>query len=172
MNVKRIAQIADNLSQDDLLRQINDYVQKVDDNWNYITPNDLYDKLVDGDEFFLLDIRKPEDYAAGHIEGATNIFWLDLFKPENLQKLPKDKTIVLICYVGHTASQAMTLLRMLGYDVIVMKYGMGISPVEGIPVAGWTALDLPTTKEEAEVTEIWDNGAYSTRQRVHPFRGP
>jgi len=125
--------------------KISQYISKVDKNWNYITPEDLKKKIDNDqtDDLFLLDIRKPDDFQKGHIEGTINIFWLDLFKPENLEKLPKDKTIVLICYVGHTASQTMTLLRLLGYNVVTLKYGMGISPVEGIPVAGWKALDLP-----------------------------
>jgi len=171
MDAKRIIRIAASLSQEDLLNSINDYIQKVDDNWNYITPKDLHVKLTKDNEFFLLDIRKPDDYASGHIEGAVNIFWLDIFKPENLQKLPKDKKIVLICYVGHTASQVMTLLKMLGFDVVVLKYGMGKSPVPGIPIAGWTTLDLPITREEAPITKIWNNGASIERQTTHPFRG-
>jgi hypothetical protein len=32
----------------------------------------------------------------------------------------------------------MVCLRLLGYDVTTLKFGMGISPVEGVPVAGWT----------------------------------
>ena len=85
-----------------------------------------------------MDIRKPQDFKKGHIKGSKNIFWLDLLKKENLKKLPKNKKIVLICYVGHTSSQALVLLRLLGYDVVSLKFGMGISPSQGVPVAGWT----------------------------------
>jgi len=170
MDIKRIAKIADQLSQDQLLSNINEYVQTVDDNWNYITPKDLDEKLKEGEEFFLLDIRRPEDYQAGHIDGAINIFWLDLFKPESLKILPKDKKIVLICYVGHTASQAMTLLRMLGFDVVVLKFGMGISPSAEVPIAGWTNLDLPTVKSKSKKKTLWENGAFNTRQMINPFR--
>jgi rhodanese-related sulfurtransferase len=146
MNTKRIVKIAAQLSQEDLLDQINSYIEDVDDNWNYITPKDLNKEIESGEDLFLLDIRKPENYAEGHIENSVNIFWLDLFKPENLNQLPKDKKIIIICYVGHTASQVMTLLKMLGYDVAVLKFGMGKSPVAEVPVAGWETLGLPTTK--------------------------
>ena len=117
------------------------FIESTQDDWNYITPeeyHDLSDK--EKDKFYLLDIRKPEDFAKGHIAGAENIFWLDLFSSENLKKLPRDKTILVYCYVGHTSSQALVLLRALGFDVVSMKFGMGISPVEGIPVAGWLNL--------------------------------
>ena len=113
-----------------------EYMDSVDKNWNYITPSELEKK--GGKGFFLLDIRRKEDFDKGHIRGAKNIFWQDLLEKENLSKLPKDKKILLICYVGHTASQMMVALRLLGYDVLTLKFGMGISPVEGIPVAGWT----------------------------------
>jgi len=140
----------------ELQEQISTYIQNVDQNWNYITPKELNERILDNDaeDLFLLDIRKPEDYVKGHIAGSTNIFWLDLFKPENIAKLPKDKTIVLICYVGHTASQAMALLGLLGYDVSVLKFGMGISPVAEIPIAGWTNLDFETQSGEEDMKEL------------------
>lgn len=73
---------------------------------------------------FLLDIRKPADYAAGHIQGAVNIYFHDLGKPGNLAKLPKNKQIVVICYTGTTANQTNGMLNLLGYNAIAMKYGM------------------------------------------------
>lgn len=69
------------------------YLDDTKDDWNYITPEDfqkLREKGKDKD-FFILDIRRPEDFKKGHIPDAKNIFWLDLLKPENLKKLPKDK---------------------------------------------------------------------------------
>lgn len=115
---------------------LSDYIDSIDDSWNYITPPELQKKGTKS--FFLLDVRRKEDFAKGHIRGATNIFWQDLLKKGNLEKLPKDKKILLVCYVGHTASQMMVALRLLGYDALTLKFGMGISPVEGVPVAGWT----------------------------------
>ena len=113
--------------------------------WNYITPEELHKK--DLSKFFLLDIRKPEDFKKGHIKGAKNIFWLNLLDDKNLKKLPKDKKIVLICYVGHTSSQMMVSLKLLGYDVISLKFGMGKSPVKGVPVAGWLDFGYEIKKE-------------------------
>jgi inosine/xanthosine triphosphate pyrophosphatase family protein/rhodanese-related sulfurtransferase len=134
----------------ELQEQINQYIENVDGNWNYITPQELNERMQNEniDDLFLLDIRKTEDYQNGHIPGSTNIFWLDLFKPENLSKLPNDKTIVIICYVGHTASQILVLLRLLGYKTIVLKYGMGISPVAKIPISGWTNFGFEVTGKD------------------------
>ena len=127
-----------------LLSVFQKYLDTVDKDWNYITPTELYDKIKSAStEFFILDIRKKEDYDAGHIPGAKNIFWLDILKPENIAQLPKDKKILIYCYVGHTSSQLLVILKMLGYDVIALKFGMGKSPVKGVPVSGWSNYGYP-----------------------------
>lgn len=133
----------------DLLKQIKQFIDNTDDNWNYITPTEL-NKLLPNDKFFLLDIRKKEDYSKAHIKGTTNIFWKDLFKQTNLKKLPcpkhqPDHHIILICYVGHTASQTLVLLRLLGFNVTVLKFGMGKSPIKTVPVKGWLDFGYETT---------------------------
>lgn len=91
-----------------------------------ITPTKLNEKLsgADKDKLFLLDIRKTEDFNKGHIDGATHIDFAAVAVPDNLNKLPKDKKIVVICYTGNTAAQANMVLDMLGYDAVVMKNGM------------------------------------------------
>ena len=112
-----------------------DFIKSTKEDWNYITPEELEKKGTN--KFFILDIRDKDVFKDGHIKGAKNIFWMDLLKEENLKKLPKNKKILLACYVGHTASQMLVALKLLGYDALVLKFGMGISPVEGVPVAGW-----------------------------------
>lgn len=132
----------------DLETTIEKYIRQTKSDWNYITPIDFYTKyyLKPNKNYVLIDLRKSSDYKKSHIKGAKNIFWLDLFKKSNLKKLPNDKKIFLICYVGHTSSQVMTLLKLLGYDVVSIKFGYGISPVSGVPVAGWNNYLLPTIK--------------------------
>lgn len=112
--------------------------------WNYITPTDFYDKFyLPKKKYFLLDLRAPKEFAKFHIKGAVNIFWLDLLQEKNLTRLPKDRPIFLICYVGHTSSQALVLLRLLGYKVVSIKFGYGVSPAFRVPVAGWNQYNLP-----------------------------
>lgn len=127
-----------------LLDIVKEYTTNTKDDWNYITPRDYRCKYLRPKKpHLLLDIRKPSDFEKFHIRGSINIFWLDLFKEENLAKLPTDKPIFIMCYVGHTASQAMTLLKLLGYKAVAIKYGFGVSPVEDVPVAGWLGMGYP-----------------------------
>jgi len=84
------------------------------------------DFLAKRGDYFIADIRQGEHYAAGHIEGAVNIPFRSLAATENLRKLPADKTIVLVDYDGHAASQAARLLNQLGYHATVLKDGMSV----------------------------------------------
>jgi rhodanese-related sulfurtransferase len=87
----------------------------------------LFENLNDGDESndpVVLSVRKPEDYAKGHIPGAINIPWTQLGDPEQLAKLPPDRPIAVYCYTGHTGQVATTLLSALGYDATNVKFGM------------------------------------------------
>ncbi len=92
-----------------------------------IKASDLYDTLNDGNtsnDPFILSIRSSTQYEIGHIPGAINIGFSSLFEEENLAKLPTDKQVVVVCYTGHTASQATALLNINGYDAIALKWGM------------------------------------------------
>lgn len=127
------------------LSDLKNYLHNTKDDWNYITPIDYYNKYYKTNKkHMLIDLRKKQDYKKSHIKGAKNMYWLDILDEKNLKKLPIDKPIFLICYVGHTSSQVMTLLKLLGYNVVSIKFGYGISPVQGVPVAGWLDYRLPT----------------------------
>ena len=115
-----------------------------------ISAADVYNNVVVGgdDSYFLLSIRKPEHFEKGHVPGAINIPFGDIAKEENLAKLPKDKKIIVICYTGHTASQATMLLNLLGYEAYAMKFGMmgwtSDPDVLGIPVFDCNPPNFPT----------------------------
>lgn len=121
------------------------YLKSIPESWNYILPSELR-KLQETDEldgYQIVDLRKPEDYDKGHIKGAINIFWLDILKPENLKRLDSNKTILVYCYLGHTSSQILVILSLLGFNVKSLKFGIGEPPKAGIPVAGWKTLKYP-----------------------------
>ncbi len=92
-----------------------------------ITSEDLFLLLNDddtGNNPFIISVRKPEDYAKGHIPGAVNIGFTALAQRDTLAKLPSDRPIVAYCYTGHTGSQATALLNILGYDATNLLFGM------------------------------------------------
>lgn len=123
------------------LRLLQDYLNSTKDDWNYVLPTELMKEGLD--RYFLIDLRRPEDYQRGHIPGAINIFWLDILREDNLRKLPPDKEILVYCYVGHTSSQIIVILSLLGFKVKSLKFGMGISPDSTVEIKGWKDYGYP-----------------------------
>ncbi|HEY9252209.1 MAG TPA: rhodanese-like domain-containing protein, partial [Nocardioides sp.] len=55
----------------------------------------------------VLDVREDDEWAAGHIEGATHIPLQEL--PARLGELPEGQTLV-VCKVGGRSAQAVNYL--------------------------------------------------------------
>ncbi|HID69464.1 MAG TPA: rhodanese-like domain-containing protein [Desulfobacterales bacterium] len=122
------------------------FVDKIPANLNYITPSELRKIQQNSPEsVFILDVRNCESYEESHIEGATNIVLDDIFQVQNISRLPATTTIVVCCGIGHVASQVLTLLQLLGYDAVGLKYGMGISTVANEVQKGWVELGYPVS---------------------------
>lgn len=120
---------------------INDYYSKLAEvkettYANYKISEDNAKKALDSGDtsVMFLSIRKAEDFAKGHIEGALNIpFGVGM--QDSFGQLPKDKKIIVYCYTGQTAGQTVAILKLLGYDAVSLNAGMGM-PVTG--TAGWS----------------------------------
>lgn len=75
-------------------------------------------------DFVIVDVRpNPAEFGEGHIPGAVQITVQDIFKPESLSKLPKNKKIILACVTGQTQNLPVVGLRALGYDAYTMSFG-------------------------------------------------
>jgi rhodanese-related sulfurtransferase len=63
----------------------------------------------------ILDVRTPEEFAAGHVPGAINIPYTHL--PARLSELPDagDKDVVVYCATGVRAERAAARMREQGY---------------------------------------------------------
>ena len=97
-----------------------------------IKEDEFIGKVKAGEDMFILDIRRPDDYAASHVKGAVNIPW----GPElaaRMNTIPQDGQVYLYCYTGQTAGQATAVLNVAGIPVQSVRYGFvrGISTVEG-----------------------------------------
>ncbi|HVZ93337.1 MAG TPA: MBL fold metallo-hydrolase [Phycisphaerales bacterium] len=63
---------------------------------------------------FLLDVRRAEEFGAGHIPGAMHTAYPRL--PDHLDALPKDRPILVNCRSGARSARAAAYLQRLGYD--------------------------------------------------------
>ena len=118
-----------------LLNAVKAYFNAIPDSGNNIMAAEDVQAAVEAGEVSVVDIRKAEDFAAGHIEGAVNVpFGANM--QESFGDLPAGK-LVVTCYSGQTAGQTVAVLRMLGLDAVSLKAGM----------SSWTAAELPVVTE-------------------------
>lgn len=71
---------------------------------------------------FILDVRNPSEYAAGHIEGAINIPLNEL--RSRINELPSDGEILTYCTVGQRSYYAARALRLNNFNARNISGGM------------------------------------------------
>ncbi len=81
---------------------------------------------------FILDVRQPEEYREGHIDGSRLIPLGDL--PARIKDLPRDRPIVCVCHSGNRSGRAARQLAAAGYAVINLRGGMSAWNRAGLPV--------------------------------------
>ena len=80
----------------------------------------------------LLDVREPDEWAAGRAPGATHIPLGQL--PARLAEVPADRPVVAICRAGGRSQQAATFLRQNGVDASNLSGGMQAWAAAGLEV--------------------------------------
>lgn len=94
-----------------------------------------FDTKIKTDSVQLLDVRTPQEYAEGHIEGALNInVQSDDFQQMAEKELSKDSTILVYCRSGRRSMDAAGILTRLGYRVINLKGGITEWKEDGLTV--------------------------------------
>lgn len=88
----------------------------------------------------VLDVRTPEEYAAGHIPGAINIEFREL--EARLAELPiaSDEAIVVYCEQGVRAGVAEKTLAAAGFTAVLHLQG---------DMVAWRQQKLPIARGEA-----------------------
>jgi phage shock protein E len=101
-----------------------------------ISPQALLERQSQHDaSLFVLDVRTPEEYAAGHVPGAVNIPYDQI--ASQLAAIPKDKDVVLYCHSGRRAGLAAEVLEANGYTKLEHLQGdMQAWLKDGRPVDG------------------------------------
>ena len=105
-----------------------------------MTAEAVHELLADantGNDPFVVDTRRPEDYARGHIKGAINIPAASLYQSGNLASLPLGRRIVVVDHNGQTAVGMSYLLAILGYNARGLQYGMMGWSTDDALLSGW-----------------------------------
>jgi len=80
-----------------------------------MTMDDLLAAYAKKEKMTILDIRTPAETRILMIPGSLQIPLNKLLSNENLDKLPIEGKIVVVCHSGARAGIATTLLRMIGF---------------------------------------------------------
>lgn len=70
----------------------------------------------------LVDVRTPEEFSAGHIQGAVNIPVQHI--DSRAAEIPKDKPVVVYCRSDARSGQAASILRGKGREDVHNLGGM------------------------------------------------
>ncbi|MFS0864477.1 rhodanese-like domain-containing protein [Fredinandcohnia sp. 179-A 10B2 NHS] len=89
---------------------------------NEITTEELKQKLENGENLELVDVREDEEVATGMIPGAKHIKMGEI--PVNLDYFDKDKEYIFICRSGRRSENVCAYLEDQGYQVRNMVGGM------------------------------------------------
>jgi rhodanese-related sulfurtransferase len=84
---------------------------------------------------YLLDVREPDEWAAGHPPGAHHVPMMQI--PTRADEVPTDRDVVVVCRVGGRSAQVVAYLKQRGFDnVYNLDGGMFAWAAAGRPVVG------------------------------------
>ena len=93
-----------------------------------VLPTDVSKRRSD---FHLLDVREPDEWDAGHIEGSQHIPLGEL--GARIAEVPRERTVVAVCRSGSRSDRAARGLRASGFAAENLDGG----------VTAWTRAGLP-----------------------------
>ena len=80
--------------------------------------------LIEGrGDFKLIDVRRPEDFEAGHIGDAENIPIAKIVNEDTLASLPDNRMLLVYSNGSENAAKAAVMLRLAGFDAHLLVGG-------------------------------------------------
>ncbi len=125
-----------------------------------ITPQEAYTSIQenqDNPDFAIIDVRTPEEFTEGHIEGAINIdFYSETF-PDELNILDKNKAYLIYCRSGGRSGDALVIMASLDFKEVHNMTG---------GIIQWEAEGFPTVqgKSTHSATDITPQEAFALMQ--------
>jgi rhodanese-related sulfurtransferase len=104
------------------------------DNLEPVTQAELLRRLKRKEELVILDVRPPEEFAAGHLPTAVSVPLAELRR--RLRELPREKEIVAYCRGPYCAfaHKAIRVLRQAGFKARRLEDGLPEWKAAGLPV--------------------------------------
>ncbi|MCU7937412.1 MAG: sulfurtransferase [Candidatus Thiodiazotropha sp. (ex Dulcina madagascariensis)] len=86
-----------------------------------IDAGDLQNRIAEGDEYLLLDIRSAGELVQGVLPDAEHLPMHLL--PLRMSELPKDKDVILYCHSGARSYHACAYLTQQGFSNVINLRG-------------------------------------------------
>ncbi len=93
--------------------------QPEEDGFRRISMDEALQLMADEEGFIILDVRRADEFAAGHIPGAIHVANESIGSGDIPQLPDRDQLILVYCRSGNRSKQAAQKLVDLGYTNIV-----------------------------------------------------
>jgi hydroxyacylglutathione hydrolase len=101
------------------------------EHYDRIDVPELARRLQRGEPLTVVDVRRPEEWQAGHISGSIHAHLGDL--PHLIDGLPTATPLAVICRTGHRASIGASMIAASGRQVLAVQGGMPDWIAAGLP---------------------------------------
>ncbi len=106
-------------------------------------------KMLAEKNYQLVDVRTPEEFAGGHIDGALNLDWRGAEFKNQMATLDKSVPVYIYCLSGGRSGEAATFMRKEGFQqVIELEGGMMKWRSEGLKEVATAEKKMGMTKDE------------------------
>jgi rhodanese-related sulfurtransferase len=89
------------------------------------------------EDFVIIDVRTPEEYAGGYIEKAINLDYYSETFADELDQLGKEKIYLIYSRTDQRSGEALDMMAELGFREVYNMLG---------GIVRWEELKLPTVK--------------------------
>jgi phage shock protein E len=86
------------------------------------------------EDLVVLDVRTPQEFAEGHLDGAIMVDFYDADFADQLAELDPDVPYLLYCQSGNRSGQTTEIMKDLGF--------VDVAEIEG-GILSWTEVGLP-----------------------------
>lgn len=91
--------------------------------------------IADTQGIYIVDVRTPPEYEAGHIKGAINASFIGFKFKKKMKQLDPSKPVYIYCQTAHRSPYASITLYKLGFtEVYDLKKGFSKWKKAGMPI--------------------------------------
>ncbi len=92
----------------------------------------------------LVDVRTPEEFKEGKIDGAINIDYKSKNFMEDMSHLDKSEPVYIYCFGGGRSADAAKMMVEKGYNIVELEGG----------ILNWRKNELPVADDKAQTDEV------------------